>query len=118
MYDDAVVNHMTGGGNDILNHRNGSDDWCTTWGAKDGTDHSPFFTHSWTYEYAENTGLIPGVEYPWAQYIATDFHCERSLNSWTDPFQLNYGWLSGLADLDTEARLRQRIRDLEDGGGS
>ena len=58
----------------------------------------------------ENTGLIPGLEFPNAQYIATDFHCERSLSSWTDPFQLNNGWLSGLADLDTESDyVRERI---------
>lgn len=25
------------------------------------------------------------------------------MNSWTDPFQLNNGWLSGLTDLDTES---------------
>jgi len=103
VYADAVVNHMSGGGNDSLNHRNGSDSWCSPWGAKGTTGTSPYFTHNWTYEYAENTGLIPGLEYPHAAYIATDFHCERSLSSWTDPFQLNNGWLSGLADLDTES---------------
>ena len=36
-------------------------------------------------------------------YGPLDFHCERGLNSWTDPFQLNYGWLTGLCDLDTES---------------
>jgi len=103
---------MSGGGNDILNHRNGSSSWCTTWGGKGTTSEqpSPYFTHNWTYEYPENTGLIPGLEYPNAAYIATDFHCERSLSSWTDPFQLNNGWLSGLADLDTENDyVRERI---------
>lgn len=50
------------------------------------------------------------MEYPGAAYIATDFHCERSLNSWSDPFQLNYGWLVGLSDLDTESDyVRDRI---------
>lgn len=113
VYADAVVNHMSGGGNDILDHRNGSSDWCNTWGGKKTTNEeapSPYFTHSWTYENSENTGLIPGCEFPNAAYIATDFHCERSLNSWTDPFQLNNGWLSGLADLDTESEyVRERI---------
>lgn len=94
----------------MLNHRNGSSDWCSTWGAKESTGGSPYFTHNWTYEYPENTGLIPGLEYPNAAYIPTDFHCERSLNSWTDPFLLNNGWLSGLADLDTESDyVRKRI---------
>lgn len=105
---------MTGGGNDILNHRNGGDDYCNTWSGKNTSDvsgkGSPYFTHSWTYEKSENTGDIPGVEYPNAAYIPTDFHCERVLNSWTDPFQLNYGWLEGLADLDTESDyVRERI---------
>lgn len=50
------------------------------------------------------------MEYPGAAYIATDFHCERSLNSWTDPFLLNNGWLVGLSDLDTESEyVRDRI---------
>jgi len=50
------------------------------------------------------------MEYPAAGYIATDFHCERALNSWTDPFLLNNGWLVGLSDLDTESDyVRDRI---------
>lgn len=53
---------------------------------------------------------MPGLEFPSVPYIATDFHCERSLNSWTDPFQLNNGWLTGLSDLDTESEyVRERI---------
>ena len=34
VYADAVVNHMSGGGNDMLNHRNGGGSWCNTWGPK------------------------------------------------------------------------------------
>ena len=50
------------------------------------------------------------MEYPNAAYIATDFHCERSLSSWTDGFILNNGWLVGLSDLDTESDyVRERI---------
>jgi len=110
VYADAVVNHMSGGGNDVLNHRNGSDSSCTHWAGKSSTAGSPYFTHSWTYETSENTGLTPGMEYPAAAYMAQDFHCDRGLNSWTDPFALNYGWLSGLADLDTESDyVRERI---------
>ena len=41
-----------------------------------------------------------------------DFHCERSLNSWTDPLILNAGWLVGLSDLASESPyVRQRIAD-------
>jgi len=62
------------------------------------------------YENSNNTGLRPGLEFPSVPYIPTDFHCERSLNSWTDPFLLNNGWLSGLADLNTENNyVRTRI---------
>ena len=62
------------------------------------------------YMKSNNTGLEPGMEYPSVPYIATDFHCERALNSWTDPFILNNGWLVGLADLDTESEyVRDRI---------
>ena len=101
---------MSGGGNDKLNHRNGNDSWCTNWGAKESTEGSYYATHSWTYENNENTGLIPGLEFPSAALNTMDFHCERSLSSWNDPFQLNYGWLSGLADLDTESDyVRERI---------
>lgn len=50
------------------------------------------------------------MEFPSVPYIATDFHCERGLSSWTDPFQLNNGWLVGLSDLDTESEyVQERI---------
>lgn len=110
VYADAVVNHMSGGGNDVWeSHRNGNG-YCTYWGAKSSSAGSPYFTHSWTWQVSDNTGLTPGMEYPAAAYMAEDFHCDRGLNSWTDPFALNYGWLSGLADLDTESDyVRERI---------
>jgi len=111
VYADAVVNHMTGGGNDVWeSHRNGNGGGCALWGPKDSTASSPFFTQDFMYKTSNNTGEQPGMEYPAAAYIATDFHCERSLNSWTDPFLLNNGWLVGLADLDTESDyVRERI---------
>jgi alpha-amylase len=111
VYADAVINHMTGGGNDVFDsHRNGNGGYCAYWGAKASTGDSPFFTQDFMYVKSNNTGEEPGMEYPAAAYIATDFHCERSLNSWTDPFILNNGWLVGLADLDTESDyVRDRI---------
>jgi len=112
VYADAVINHMSGGGNDIQDHRNGSSDWCTTWGGKSTSSStpSPYFTHNWVYEMNPNSQAIPATEYPSAAVGVMDFHCERSLNSWTDPFQLNYGWLSGLTDIDTESDyMRERI---------
>ena len=46
------------------------------------------------------------------QWDPTDFHCERALSSWTDPLDLNAGWLDGLVDLNTEKPyVQQRIAD-------
>jgi alpha-amylase len=111
VYADAVVNHMTGGGNDVwASHRNGNGGGCDLWGPKASWGGSPFFTQDFMYLNSNNTDLQPGLEFPNAQYIQTDFHCERSLNSWTDPFILNNGWLVGLSDLDTESDyVRDRI---------
>lgn len=48
IYADAVVNHMSGGGNDVwADHRNGGGNYCTHWGAKSSTGNSPYFTHNW-----------------------------------------------------------------------
>jgi alpha-amylase len=45
VYADAVVNHMTGGGNDVWeSHRNGNGGGCALWGPKESTGKSPFFT--------------------------------------------------------------------------
>lgn len=118
VYADAVINHMSGGGNDVWpGHRNGNGGGCAYWGPKASTGNSPYFTQDFMWQNSNNTGLQPGMEYPNAQYIATDFHCERSLNSWTDPFILNNGWLVGLSDLDTESdyvqnRIAQYMTDL------
>jgi alpha-amylase len=110
VYADAVVNHMTGGGNDVLNHRYASGSSCTTWGAKSSAKKSPYFTHSYTYGYSDVTGYRPALEYPAVPFSPSDFHCERTLNSWTDPVQLQTGWLVGLTDLNTaKTYVRERI---------
>ncbi|KAJ7277474.1 glycoside hydrolase superfamily [Mycena rebaudengoi] len=110
VYADAVVNHMSGGGNDILNHRGSGSGDCGPYGPKNGTAGSPFYTHTSTYQFSPQTGLKPGLEFPAVPYGPTDFHCDRVLNAFTDPFQLNYGWLVGLSDLNTEhAYVQDRI---------
>ena len=108
VYADAVINHMTGGGNDRwTDHIAGN---CDTWGAKSSTGGSPYYTHDFMDHNIDRTNDRPGLEYPSVPYDPTDFHCERSLNSWTDPFILNHGWLVGLADLNTEKEyVRERI---------
>jgi len=43
VYADAVINHMTGGGNDVWqSHRNGNGGGCAYWGPKESTGKSPF----------------------------------------------------------------------------
>ena len=116
VYADAVVNHMTGNGNDLSNHRNPSAG-CTTWGNKTSSaepNGSPYYTPAYTYETNPNTGRGTNVlEFPAVPYGPMDFHCEKSLNSWSDPNLLNSGWLTGLTDLDTSKEyVRQRIADF------
>lgn len=49
VYADAVVNHMSGGGNDVWpEHRNGGGS-CAHWGPKDSTGGSPYFTHDFMF---------------------------------------------------------------------
>lgn len=113
VYADAVVNHMTGNGNDMYwDHRNPQGESCVHWSNKNGADGSPWWTVGWQYENNPYTGLRPGLEFPSVPYIATDFHCERPCNAWDNPIVLNYGWLTGLTDLNTEKEyVQQRIAD-------
>ena len=112
VYSDAVINHMAGNGNDMYaDHRNDAGS-CVHWGPKAGSAGSPWWTTGWQYDNNVYTGIRPGLEFPSVPYFATDFHCERSLNSWTDGNILNYGWLTGLTDLNTEKDyVQQRIAD-------
>lgn len=122
-YADAVINHMTGGGNDANPYHRNPNAGCSTWGIKNSSLNinnqgsaidvgpSPMYTQTFAYTEGEYTGKPPSQEYPAAHLGPTDFHCERPLNSWTDPLQLN-GWLSGLVDINTEKdTVRDRIAD-------
>jgi alpha-amylase len=113
VYADAVINHMTGNGNDMFpSHRAGNGGYCNYWGAKNATAGSPYYSQGYAYQLVNFTGQRPGMEYPAVPYGPLDFHCERSLSSWSDPFALNYAWLVGLADLNTESEyVQQRIAD-------
>jgi alpha-amylase len=124
VYADAVINHMTGGGNDANpNHRNPNAN-CSPWGIKNSSltinsvgtasaaGPSPMYTQSYVYTEGTYTGKPPSQEFPAAHLGPTDFHCERPLNSWTDPLMLNAGWLSGLVDINTEKEtVQDRIAD-------
>ena len=106
VYNDMVVNHMAAGGNDVLSHCNGND-W---WGPKASSTGAPYFGVTFNYGVDKYTGKINTVEFPAAAYGPLHFHCERSLNSWSDGFILNAGWLVGLSDLATETDyVRDRI---------
>jgi len=112
VYADAVINHMAGNGNDMYaDHRNWSGS-CIHWGPKNGSAGSPWWTTGWQYQNNIYSGKKPGLEFPSVPYFASDFHCDRACNAWTNPFILNYGWLSGLTDLNTEKEyVQQRIAD-------
>ncbi|KAK2943058.1 putative Pancreatic alpha-amylase [Blattamonas nauphoetae] len=115
VYADAVVNHMTGNGNDASFHRNPGAS-CTYWPPKNssaGDNLSPFFTPAYTYQHNDWNGQPNNaLEFPGVPYGPMDFHCDKALNAWTDPNNLNTGWLVGLSDLDTSKDyVRQRIAD-------
>ena len=116
VYADAVVNHMAAGGNDVLSHVNGGGyPNCNSWPPHStfGELHnnkSPNFGQGFNSGVDKYTGKPNALEYPAAYYIPSDFHCERSLNSWTDPFVMGNGWLVGLADLNTgKTNVQERI---------
>jgi len=120
IYADAVINHMSGGGNDANpSHRN-PQAGCATWGNKTSSlrgGHSPYYTQNYAYTVNEHTHKEPLQEFPAVPYGPLDFHCERPLNSWTDPLTLNSGWLTGLTDLNTErdnvqSRIAAYLTDL------
>ena len=112
VYVDAVINHMAGNGNDMYaDHRNWSGS-CIHWGPKAGSAGSPWWTTGLQYGENPYIGKKTGLEFPSVPYFPSDFHCDRACNAWTNPFILNYGWLSGLTDLNTEKDyVQQRITD-------
>lgn len=99
VYFDAVINHMTGNGYDIQNHRNGD---CSLYSGHNASAGSPYYTWGQTFLINPFTGTRPTLEYPAVPFGPTDFHCERSLSSWTDGEVITKGWLVGLTDLNSE----------------
>lgn len=70
------------------------------------------YTQNYVYTQGTHTGKPPSQEFPAVPYGPQDFHCERVLNAWTDPLDLNAGWLTGLTDLNTEREnVQERIAD-------
>jgi alpha-amylase len=83
VYADAVINHMSGSGNDIQDHRNPAGSSCVTWGAKNATAGSAYFTAGYTFDYNPNTQQRPSQEFPSVPYGPSDFHCDRVLGDWS-----------------------------------
>ena len=115
VYAEVVINHMTGNGNDMYeNHIKGNtNDECKHWGAKSGSDGSPFWTVGGRNSKNPITQKMPVVEYPSVPYFPSDFHCISRITNTKDVKQLTNGWLSGLADVNTEKDyVQQRIADF------
>lgn len=120
VFADAVINHMSGGGNDANPKHRNPNAGCAPWGLKNSSlwlhngnvGPSPMYTQSYVYSEGEYTQKPPSQEFPAAHLGPTDFHCERPVNAWNDPLQLNGGWLSGLVDINTEKEnVQERIAD-------
>ena len=104
---------MAGNGNGMYwDHRNPSGGSCVHWGPQAGSSGSPWWTTGWLYENNLFTSERRGMELPAVPNIPSDFHCERVLSSWQEPEALNYGWLTGLTELNTQKEYaRQHIAD-------
>jgi len=113
IYADIIINHMTSSGYDMYDdHRNGNESNCFHWNEKGSTAGSPFWNIGYRYENNSYTGLEPGLEYPSVPYFPSDFHCKSTITNWQDSGELNGGWISDLADLNTEKEnVQQRIAD-------
>ena len=113
VYAGVVINHMTGGGNDMYDdHRTGNSQLCTHWGPKTGSAGSPYWTVSDRFENNSYTGKRPVLEYPSIPYFPSDFHCKLDIEDWFDIDQLVNGWLAGMADVNLEKDyVQQRIAD-------
>jgi alpha-amylase len=113
VYVDVVLNHFSGSGNDNYLHRN-MDNQCLKWENKTSSApfdrQSPFYTHAFTYKYNSQTGQPPSNEFPGAAIGPEDFHCTRALNTWSDLFILNNGWLVGLTDINTS---KENVRERQ-----
>ena len=113
VYADAVINHMTYNGMDLQNHRftDEADQYLIAY--KYSTAHSPFWTPYRTYEKSPYTNRGTNcLEYPAVPYGPMDFHCQKAIDDYKDFDSVTYGWLDGLADLNTESDyVRHRIAD-------
>ena len=108
VYAEIVINHMTGDGNDVNPYHYNGEPPCNVWGPKPGSGGSPFYNTAFQVQNNYYTNQPPGIEYPAVPYFPSDFHCSRSIENWDDPFELCFGYLAGLQDVNTEKEYPQR----------
>ena len=108
VYAEIVINHTTADGNDVNPvHYTGTPP-CITWGPKTGSGGSPFYNTGYQVQNNYYTNQLPGTEYPAIPYFPSDFHCGRGISKWDDPFELCFGALAALQDVNTEKEYPQR----------
>jgi alpha-amylase len=79
MYADAVINHMTGGGNDSNPKHRNPGAGCATWGIKNSSlvtpggssGPSPMYTQNYVYSTSDYTGHPASLEFPAAHWGPT-----------------------------------------------
>ena len=111
IYAETVINHCTGGGNDMYDdHINEN---CDHWGYKAGSGGSPFWGIHFRNENNPITNKKPVIEYPAVPYFPSDFHCILKEEDADDEDDLETNkWDWSLADVNTEKDyVRQRIAD-------
>lgn len=84
MYADAVINHMTGGGNDANPYHRNPNANCAPWGVKNSSlsmnamntassvGPSPMYTQNYVYTEGTYTNKPPSQEFPAAHLGPTD----------------------------------------------
>ena len=112
VYAEITINHMTANGDDSYDKHLNND--CSTFGPKDGSSGSPFWTVKGLYKNNTYTRLLPVIEYPSVPYFATDFHCNEHVDyDELNTEKSNYGWYNDYVDLNTQKEyVQQRISDF------
>ena len=112
VYAELVINHMTSIGEDSYENHINND--CSTWGPKEGSAGSPFWTIKGLNKNNPYTKSQPAIEFPAVPYFMSDFHCYSYIEyNELDKDKMNYGYLYNLVDLNTQKDyVRQRIADF------
>ena len=112
IYAELAINHMTTYGDDSYEKHIDSD--CSTWGGKDGSAGSPFWTTKGLYKNNTYTRLLPVIEFPAVPYFANDFHCYSHIEfNEQSELKMENGYINDYIDLNTKKEyVQQRIADF------